>query len=180
MRMAPVLLFAIERSQGILARGLPAEISTLTLLNYFQVDTMNQIIEFASNHTMLFLAFFVTLGMLLFTEYTRLFSGVSALSPYAATQMLNGGEAVFFDVREEAEFKNGHVIDAHNFPVSSLDKRLHEIEKFKDKEIVLYCESGMRTSRFAAKLRKNGFTKLHVLAGGLAAWEKANLPVVSK
>jgi len=102
--------------------------------------------------------------MLAYTEYTRFFSGVKALSPYAATQLLNSGEAVFMDVRDEAEYKQGHVLDARNLPVSSLDNRLHEIEKFKEKDIVIYCDNGMRTSRTASKLRKNGFTKLHLYA----------------
>ena len=115
---------------------------------------MNQVIEFVGNHPLLFVAFFMTLGMLIFTEYTRSFSGVKALSPYAATQLLNAGETTFIDVREDAEFKKGHVINARNMPITSFDNRLHEIEKLKDKDLVVYCENGMRATRASTKLRQ--------------------------
>ena len=141
---------------------------------------MTQIIEFVGNHTLLFVAFFATLGMLVYTEYMRFSSANTALSPYDATQKMNSGEAIFHDVRDDSEFKNGHLLNARNMPVSKLDERMHEIEKFKDKDVVVYCDNGMRTTRATAKLKKNGFTQLHSLAGGLVAWEKANLPTVSK
>lgn len=141
---------------------------------------MNQIIEFVGNHTLLILAFFATLGMLLYSEFMRISTASSALSPYAATALMNEGSAVLLDIREEKEFKNGHVLNAKNFPMTKLDARMHEIDKFKTRDVVVYCESGMRSSRAIAKLKKNGFEKLHNLQGGLAAWEKANLPTVTK
>ena len=141
---------------------------------------MNQIIEFVGNNPLLFVAFGATLGMLLWTEWTRFSSSATTLSPYAATQLVNGGDAVFVDVRDEKEYKSGHLLNARNFPVAKLDERMHEIEKLKDRELVVYCDNGMRTTKATSKLRKQGFEKLHTLAGGLAAWEKASLPVVTK
>jgi rhodanese-related sulfurtransferase len=141
---------------------------------------MSQIIEFVGNHTLLFVAFFVTLGMLIYTEYTRIISANTALSPYDATQKMNEGNAVFLDVRDESEFKGGHLLNARNMPANKLAERMHEIEKFKEKDIVVYCDNGMRTTRALAKLKKSGFTQLFSLAGGLAAWEKASLPTVTK
>lgn len=141
---------------------------------------MNQIIEFVGNHALLFAAFAATLGMLLYTEWTRLAGRASTLSPYAATQLVNDGDALFVDVRDEKEFKAGHLLNARNFPVASFDERLHEIEKLKGRKLVVYCDNGMRTTRATAKLKKQGFENLHTLAGGLAAWEKASLPVVTK
>ncbi len=141
---------------------------------------MQQLIEFMGNHPLLFVAFFATLGMLIFTEYNRFFSGTSGLTPYAATQLLNDGEAVFVDVRDDAEFKNGHIKGARNMPVRSFDQQLHTLEKFKEKPVVVYCDNGMRTQRISAKLKKQGFTDLNTITGGLTAWEKANLPLVNK
>ena len=141
---------------------------------------MSQIIEFVGNHTLLFVAFLVTLGMLAYTEYMRFTSANTALSPYDATQKMNAGNSVFLDVRDESEFKGGHLLNSRSMPVNKLAERLHELEKFKDKELVIYCDNGMRTSRAIAKLKKSGFTNLFSLAGGLTAWEKANLPIVSK
>jgi len=141
---------------------------------------MQQLIEFIGNHLLLVLAFFAVLGMLIFTEYQRFFSGIPSLSPYAATQLLNDGTALFMDVRDEKEFKTGHIKGARSVPVNDLQKQLHEIEKFKEKDVVVYCDNGMRTSRITGKLKKQGFTKLNTLAGGLASWEKSNLPLVTK
>ena len=97
---------------------------------------MSQFVEFVGNHPMLFMAFAITLGFLAYTEFSR-FTGVKSLSPYEATQLLNDGDAIFLDVRDDAEFKKGHVIDATNVPVSALDKRLHELEKYKSRDLSL-------------------------------------------
>lgn len=141
---------------------------------------MSQIIEFIGNHTLLFIAFLITLGMLVYTEYMRFGTANTALSPYDATQKMNAGESVFLDVRDEAEFKVGHLLNARSMPVNKLADRMHEIEKLKEKDVVIYCDNGMRASRAVAKLKKEGFTKIFTLAGGLVAWEKANLPTVTK
>lgn len=141
---------------------------------------MQQIIEFIGNHPLHIAAFVGVLGMLLYTEYMRFFSGIPSLSPYAATQLLNEGEAVFLDVRDEKEFKTGHIKGARSVPVKELDQQMHDIEKYKERDVVVYCDNGMRTSRVTGKLKKLGFTKLSTIAGGLAQWEKSNLPLVNK
>lgn len=141
---------------------------------------MNQILEFIGNHPYLFMALGVTAGMIAYTEYMRLFSGAKMLTPLQATQLMNEGEALFLDVRDDAEFKRGHLLDATHIPVNSLDKRMHELERHKDKPVIVYCDSGARAQRAAAKLKKNGFEKLNSLAGGVTAWEKASLPLVTR
>lgn len=141
---------------------------------------MDQFIEFVGNHTLLFIAFFAVLGMIIYTEWTRFQGAASALSPFAATRLVNEGEALLIDVRGASEFKTGHVLNAMNVPVADIDKRLHELTKYKEKDVLVYCDNGMRTTRAIGRLKKEGFSKLHSLAGGLTAWEKANLPVVMK
>ncbi len=141
---------------------------------------MEQIIEFIGNHPLLVFAFVATLGVLVYTEMNRVTSGVKNVTPYTATQMLNAGDAVFVDVRDDAEYKKGHVIEARNVPVSGVDKHLHELEKIKDKDIVVYCDTGMRSQKVARILKKKGFEKTHNLAGGVVAWEKASLPLVTR
>ena len=139
-----------------------------------------RLVEFVGNHPFLFMALAVTIGFIAFTEYTRIAAGVKSLSPYQATQLMNEGKTLFVDVRDDAEFKKGHVLDATNIPLSALDNRLHELEKYKDSDVIVYCESGMRAQKAGAKLKKSGFGKLHTIAGGLGAWEKASLPLVTK
>lgn len=141
---------------------------------------MNQIIEFVGNHPLLFAAFFGVLGMLIYTEFTRMKTGGHELSPFAATRLINDGDALLVDVRAESEYKDGHLPNAKNVPVTALDQRLHELQKYKQRDLVVYCDNGMRTTRAVGKLKKAGFEKLHTLAGGLAAWQKANLPTVTR
>ncbi|MBX2884198.1 MAG: rhodanese-like domain-containing protein [Granulosicoccus sp.] len=140
---------------------------------------MQQLIEFIGNHMILTVAFAVTLGMIAFTEYTRITTSASSLTPLAATRLLNDGDAVFVDVRDDAEYRKGHVIDARNIPVGKLESRIQELDKVKSKDVVVYCDSGMRSAKAIRTLKKNGFEKIHNLTGGLVAWEKASLPVVT-
>lgn len=141
---------------------------------------MTRVFEFIGNNPLLVAAFAAIVGMILYFEYTKFASGLKALSPFAATKLLNEGEALFIDVRDDKEFKTGHVLNARNIPLSNIDKFMHELEKHKEKDVVVYCESGQRAQRAGAKLRKEGFTQLHIISGGLKEWEKANLPTVTE
>ena len=141
---------------------------------------MERIPEFVGNHLLLFAAFFAVLGMLVYTEWTRAKGSASALSPFAATRLLNDGDAVVLDVRDEREYKSGHVLNAKSVPVGAMDQHMHELVRHKGRDVLVYCDNGMRTARAVARLKKEGFEKVHTLAGGLAAWEKASLPTVTR
>jgi rhodanese-related sulfurtransferase len=92
---------------------------------------------------------------------------------------MNHDGAVVVDISESAEFENGHIPAAINIPLGQLDSSLNRLKKYRDKKkpIVLTCKTGTRAGRAAAILRKNEFSDVYTLAGGLAAWEKENLPV---
>ncbi|UUZ90766.1 rhodanese-like domain-containing protein [Paenibacillus sp. P25] len=77
-------------------------------------------------------------------------------------------QTVLIDVRELGEFKGGHIQGAKNIPLSQLNRRLGEIPK--DRDLLLYCRSGMRSKSAARILMKNGFTRLAHLRGGISAW----------
>ena len=69
------------------------------------------------------------------------------------------------DVRSPAEFKDGAYAGAINIPLSSLLARMNELEP-RDKPLVLYCASGVRSGQGARLLRQAGFTDV-INAGGL-------------
>lgn len=140
---------------------------------------MDQYIEFVSNHPYMFLALAATVGMIVYVEYERLTSGGKPVSPIALTRLQNDG-ALVIDVRDDAAFKTAHLIDSRHIPMSQLEKRLGEIEKHKGDSVVVVCENGMRAQRATKTLKKHGFSSLHHLAGGISAWQKANLPTASK
>ena len=61
------------------------------------------------------------------------------------------------DVRDEDEYKDGHVKHAINIPLKDADKRISEIEDYKDKNVVTICNTGKKSSEMAEKLVDAGF-----------------------
>lgn len=84
---------------------------------------------------------------------------------------------VIVDVRSPEEFAAGHVPGAINLPYAHMPARLTELAAYSDKDIVLYCESGVRTQQAIARMRENGFTRLFHLDGDMAKWRDAKRTV---
>jgi phage shock protein E len=84
---------------------------------------------------------------------------------------------VVLDVRTPAEFAAGHVPGAINVAHDQLPAKLAELSSLKDKDVVLYCRSGRRSTLAEHTLRGAGFGKLLHLEGDWPAWEAANQPV---
>jgi rhodanese-related sulfurtransferase len=93
------------------------------------------------------------------------------------TQLLNRGKATLVDVRGSDEFAAGHLRDAKNIPLADLASRIGELEKSKNRTVVLICESGARSDKAARQLAAAGFGDVVSLEGGLVAWRAAGLPV---
>jgi len=139
-----------------------------------------RLIEFTANHPFLILAFLGTLGALLYTEIGQRISGMKSVGPALAAQLSNRENAVFLDVREDGEYKGGHIPDAIHIPLKQLPERVAELNKFKNKPVIAYCRSGNRTGGAAGLLKKHGFESVYNLGGGMLAWQKDNLPVSTK
>lgn len=106
--------------------------------------------------------------------------GGRGISPAQATMLINREDALVVDVRETAEYAAGHLLNARHIPLGDLEKRLGELEKFKDKPVILNCQSGSRSASGCGVLRKAGFARVHNLEGGIAAWEQAGMPISRK
>ena len=91
-------------------------------------------------------------------------------------ELLGGGECQVIDVREFSEFDSERIASALLMPLSNFEKHLDEIDH--SKPVYLMCRSGNRAKQAAEKLINKGFTDIHVIEGGMAAWSGANLPVV--
>ena len=140
---------------------------------------MDQLVEFAGNHTLLVASFLAVLAALLWHLATDP-GGRNAVDPAAATAMINHEEAVVLDVRSMAEFKDGHIVNAVNIPLNSLGTNLKQLEKYRSRPIVAVCRSGSRSGSACSLLRKHGFENVKNLRGGMLAWQSANLPVKRK
>lgn len=84
------------------------------------------------------------------------------------SEMEQSKNKLLIDVREPEEYKSGFIPGAKNIPLSQLEKRLGEISK--DRDVLLYCRSGMRSKSAARILSKHGFTRLAHLQGGVSSW----------
>ncbi len=141
---------------------------------------MEQYIEFVGNHPWMFAALAGTIGLLIFMEYERLTAAAKNISPIQATRLQNDEDVLVLDIRDDSDFKRGHVINAMNMPMGQIEKRVNEITKYKNKPVIAVCETGMRSQRACKALQKHGFENLHSLGGGMGAWGKANMPVATK
>ncbi|MGB6976510.1 MAG: rhodanese-like domain-containing protein [Gammaproteobacteria bacterium] len=138
---------------------------------------MEQFITFIMHHWPLSLAFLVVLILLILEESRGALLGAPRISPQEATRLLNHENAVVVDVREATAYDSGHILGAINVPQNKIENELPQLEKLKDKPIIVVCASGQESLKAANKLRKPG-VKVHVLAGGLNAWRNAGLPLV--
>jgi hydroxyacylglutathione hydrolase len=66
-------------------------------------------------------------------------------------------EVIIIDVRSSEEYKAGHIPNAININVDEFESRLNEIEDYKDKPIIVYCNSGNKSGKAAEILVNNGF-----------------------
>jgi rhodanese-related sulfurtransferase len=117
-------------------------------------------------------------GMLLWPLVSG--GSTATLSAAQATLMMNREDAVVVDVRESAEWGSGHIIGARHIALDQLGKRMSELDKFKEKPIIVCCASGNRSGSACSQLKKGGFAKVFNLAGGIAAWREASLPLTTK
>jgi len=137
---------------------------------------MEQYIEFAANHMWLVSAFVVVAAALVWNLLSQA-RDTSTVSPQEATHLMNRSQAVVVDVRPMADFQAGHVVNAQNLPLNSLQDQLKKLSKYQKKPVIAVCRSGMSSAGACSTLRKAGFTQVYNLKGGMQAWEAANLPV---
>ena len=78
--------------------------------------------------------------------------------------------AYIIDVRSTQEYDEGHLYGAINIPYYEINKNVDKILCDKEKEIVLYCEAGLRSKKAYKKLIKLQYTKVYSLYGGLDNW----------
>ena len=139
---------------------------------------MQQFGDFVANNLILFALLVGIIVLLLRTWITP--SGMTRVTPMQAVSLFNKGDALVLDVRTQQEYDEGHVLDALNIPMGYLESRINEIQNYKSQPVILVCQSGNRSMQAAHQLKKQGFTDLNNLEGGMLAWKNANLPIITK
>jgi rhodanese-related sulfurtransferase len=85
-------------------------------------------------------------------------------------------DLVLLDVRTPQEYKGqdrggyGHLKNAINIPIGELERRIGEMNAYKDREIVVYCSHSQRSPRASQLLADKGFKRVRNMSGGLSTW----------
>ena len=136
---------------------------------------MESFFTFIGAHPLLAGAFVVLLGLFIRNEAGR---GGSTIGTQELVRLVNVQNALVLDVRDKAEFAEGHIVDAVNIPYASLEDKWNELSKHKERPIVVACKMGQHSGAAGTLLKKNGFTNVTRLTGGYSEWRAQNLPVV--
>ena len=118
-------------------------------------------------------------GMEALAERPDLVWPTERVSVLIAVEDLTANElSLVLDVRTPREWADKHIENSMNIPLNHLQDRIDEIPR--DRRIAVHCAGGYRSSIAASILQQYGMTNQIEIAGGLAAWEAAGLPVVSE
>lgn len=131
--------------------------------------------NFLIQNWFLIVAALVSGGMLLWPLLASGGQG-AAVSPAEAVTLINREKGILIDVSEPEEFAKGHAVGSRNVPFGQIEGH-KQLPSNKALPLVVVCPTGARAGRAAGMLRKLGYEKAQVLAGGFKAWRDANLPV---
>lgn len=134
------------------------------------------LMPFIMRHWQLWLILMVVLVLIFVNEYLTQRKQAKALSTIAAVEMINHQNATVIDLRNNEAFRAGHIIDA--ILATEDDFTQQRMDKYKLQPLILVCPRGMQSTALSAKLKTLGFSQPYVLAGGMSAWQAANLPLV--
>ncbi len=134
--------------------------------------------EFIQHNLMYVLLAVVSGGMLLWQTFRG--TGGNQVNVQQAVLLINREDALVIDVRGGDEWATGHIANARHITLDQMDRRLTEIEKYKQRPVIVCCHSGMRSLSACAKLKKSGFENVHNLSGGISAWREAGLPLTTR
>ena len=104
-------------------------------------------------------------------------SRIREVTVAVAIERIKGG-AVLIDVREDSEFETAHAHGAKHMGRGVIDRDIVQNFTEKDTELILYCGGGYRSALAADMIKKMGYTNVWSMAGGWAAWQEAEAPIV--
>jgi rhodanese-related sulfurtransferase len=137
----------------------------------------DRITDFIANNLILSLAFLgVTLALVL-GELGRLRRKYQMISPARLTELVNREQGIVVDLRPQAEYEKGHIAGALHLPMSQFNPDSKALSKARELPVVLVCPRGATAGSAADRLVAAGFSRVHVLDGGIAAWQQAELPL---
>lgn len=138
---------------------------------------MQEFVEFTSANPWLISGLVASGLAVLFNELRLKARNIGSIGIPAAVQLINKGCSVV-DIREAEQFAAGHIVDARNIALAEVSAGTPNLKNGK-KPSLLVCENGARSGELAGKLRKDGIENVYSITGGLDAWRRENMPIVS-
>ena len=134
---------------------------------------------FLANHFFLSLLFVFLVFFYIYQELKPRLLGFKDVKAAEAVRRINKEDAVVLDVREDKEYESGHIVNSVHIPLGLLESRLKELEKYREKPLIVTCRSGDRALKACAQLKTQGY-QVSKLEGGILSWQAANLPLTKK
>ncbi len=103
------------------------------------------------------------------------FAETDVISPKDAATMRVRNKAVIVDVRENDDWNEHHIHGAIHIPLSQLNERLPELERYKNSPVITQCQAGLRSAQAQLILKSAGFSKVYLMNGGIQAWHEQGL-----
>ncbi|MDE5413492.1 rhodanese-like domain-containing protein [Alkalihalobacterium chitinilyticum] len=94
--------------------------------------------------------------------------GVRQITTAELKRELNKKDVQLIDVRTPGEYRSNHIKRFKNIPLHELSNKVNHLTK--EKEVVVICQSGMRSNKATKMLKKLGFEKVTNVKGGMSAW----------
>lgn len=139
---------------------------------------MQEIIQFIIRHPILSLAWMALLIAVIILTFNSLFAKTKNITCAQAIQLINKEEAITIDLRFCDDFCKGHIIDSINLTPSEIkDNNIRELEKHKQKSIIVISANGMEALKPAKQLVQYGFERVFILKEGIKGWSSENLPL---
>jgi rhodanese-related sulfurtransferase len=137
---------------------------------------MDRLLEFLNHHPWLSTATAVVAAVVVVYEMRARAQSAAAVSPQELIRLMNQG-ALLLDLRPQEQYAAGHVAGARQMNGEEILSAADTLKKHKEKTVVVYDEAGSLGPAAVRQLIAQGFTRVFLLRGGLAAWRADNLPV---
>ncbi len=113
---------------------------------------------------------YILIALVIFFTVRRILpvKGVRQITTVDLKKELNDKNKQYIDVRTPGEFRGNNIKGFKNLPLHELGQKLNDLSK--DKEVLVICQSGMRSNKASKLLIKNGFKQVTNIKGGMSSW----------
>jgi rhodanese-related sulfurtransferase len=139
-------------------------------------DFMHKLPQFVGNHLFLVALFAALVIALFITQVMVWLRKYKELTPAGLTHLINRDSPLLIDLSASADFEKMHVPGAKHVAMSQFDPENKDLVKARELPVVVMDKDGRNADGAAQRLVKAGFTRVYTLAGGVLAWQQAQLP----